>query len=225
MVYDTFYELISEFNYRMMIGSESAHLRDVISVCRNEIVPTMLTDNEIQLYRFIVNQRCSYNEEYNMLEIGSHLGGSTFVFSTQLKDQGSSKKLYSIDPHYFMGVNTRSEYDLNLLKFNLTNVIPIYKLSKEQRQGFDDKLDFLFIDGNHTYPFVKEDLELWESFVVDGGFIVMHDYNDFSVYKQQDEFLHNYPKSEYYVETGLDRGTLISSIIILKRSSGEDKWN
>jgi len=48
---------------------------------------------------------------------------------------------------------------------------------------FNDKIDFLFIDGNHTYPYVKEDLESWYNFVVDGGFIILHDYNDFSVHK------------------------------------------
>jgi len=44
---DNFYELINEFNYRIMAGNEIKRLYEIFSVCRNEIVPTMLTDNEI----------------------------------------------------------------------------------------------------------------------------------------------------------------------------------
>ncbi len=216
MKLDNFYELINEFNYRIMIGTELNRLHEIFSICRNEIVPTMLTDNEIQLYRFIVNQRCQYNEEYNIVEIGSHLGGSTFVLSTQLSDNNSSKKLYSIDPHSFMGVNTRQEYEKNLARFGLRNVIPIYSTSNEQIKSFNDKIDFLFIDGNHTYPYVKEDLESWYNFVVDGGFVVLHDYNDFSVYKQQAEFIHEKSYKDIYIETGFERGVLMSSIMIIK---------
>jgi hypothetical protein len=47
MKLDNFYELINEFNYRIMIGTELNRLHEIFSICRNEIVPTMLTDNEI----------------------------------------------------------------------------------------------------------------------------------------------------------------------------------
>ena len=50
----------------------------------------MLTIMKFSLYRFIVNQRVSIIE-YNIVEIGSHLGGSTFVLSTWLSDINSSK--------------------------------------------------------------------------------------------------------------------------------------
>lgn len=213
---DNFYELINEFNYRIRVGNEPKRLYEIFSVCRNEIVPTMLTDNEIQLYRFIVNQRCQYNEEYNIVEIGSHLGGSTFVLSTQLSDINSSKKIYSIDPHMFMGDNTKNEYNRNLSRFGLNNVIPIYATSTQQLKTFNDKIDFLFIDGNHTYPYVKEDLESWYNFVVDGGFIILHDYNDFSVHKQQDEFMKEKSYKDFYIETGFEKGVLMSSIMFIK---------
>ncbi len=38
-----------------------------------------------------------------------------------------------------------------------------------------DKLDILFIDGDHTYEGVKRDFELWSPLVKPGGHVVFHD--------------------------------------------------
>ena len=38
-----------------------------------------------------------------------------------------------------------------------------------------NKLDFLFIDGDHSYDGVKRDFELWSSLVKIGGVIALHD--------------------------------------------------
>lgn len=38
-----------------------------------------------------------------------------------------------------------------------------------------DKLDILFIDGDHTYAGVKRDFELWSPLVRPGGYVVFHD--------------------------------------------------
>ncbi len=37
-------------------------------------------------------------------------------------------------------------------------------------------LAFVFIDGNHTGPFVKQDIELWAPKLMRGGVIAFHDY-------------------------------------------------
>jgi predicted O-methyltransferase YrrM len=39
----------------------------------------------------------------------------------------------------------------------------------------DDKLDFLFIDGDHTYEGVKKDFEMYSPLVRKGGLIAFHD--------------------------------------------------
>ena len=42
---------------------------------------------------------------------------------------------------------------------------------------FEDKsLDFVYIDANHAYDFVVQDIELWYPKVKDGGFFCGHDY-------------------------------------------------
>ena len=40
----------------------------------------------------------------------------------------------------------------------------------------DESLDFCFIDGNHSYEFVKEDIELYLPKVKKGGLFGWHDY-------------------------------------------------
>jgi predicted O-methyltransferase YrrM len=40
------------------------------------------------------------------------------------------------------------------------------------------KLDFLFIDGDHTYEGVKQDFEMYKDFVREGGIIAFHDIVD-----------------------------------------------
>ena len=40
------------------------------------------------------------------------------------------------------------------------------------------KIDFLFIDGDHTYEGVKQDYEMFKELVSDNGYIAFHDIND-----------------------------------------------
>jgi len=41
-----------------------------------------------------------------------------------------------------------------------------------------DYLDFVFIDGNHSYKYIKEDIMLWLPRIKSGGFLGGHDYHD-----------------------------------------------
>jgi hypothetical protein len=51
------------------------------------------------------------------------------------------------------------------------------RLSHEAAQDVQDaSLDFVFIDGDHSYQGVKKDLEAWISKVKPGGFLSGHDY-------------------------------------------------
>jgi hypothetical protein len=50
-------------------------------------------------------------------------------------------------------------------------------LSSDMASRFQDgELDFVYIDGNHAYDWVKEDIELWWPKVKSGGLIMGHDY-------------------------------------------------
>lgn len=57
----------------------------------------------------------------------------------------------------------------------LTHILK--KTSKEASSLVPDSLDLVFIDGNHDYEYVKEDIELWLPKVRSGGILAGHDYD------------------------------------------------
>ena len=54
--------------------------------------------------------------------------------------------------------------------------IPIQGSSPVVARDWHKPIDFLFIDGEHTYDAVKKDYESWYPHVKDGGAIAFHDY-------------------------------------------------
>ena len=64
-------------------------------------------------------------------------------------------------------------------KFKSNNNVTIDRnMSSEAIGNYqDNSLDFVYIDANHKYEFVKEDLEMWYPKVKVGGWIGGHDFN------------------------------------------------
>ena len=59
------------------------------------------------------------------------------------------------------------------------NNIEVFKdYSGNVADKIPNNLDFVYIDGNHSYKYVKEDLELYYPKVKDGGLVGGHDYNE-----------------------------------------------
>jgi hypothetical protein len=60
--------------------------------------------------------------------------------------------------------------------------------SSEAVKRFEDgSLDFVFIDGNHAYEYVVEDIALWSKKVRKGGIVSGHDFHDFSRTRRWDK--------------------------------------
>lgn len=70
----------------------------------------------------------------------------------------------------------------------------IRKTSEQASHLVPNELDLVFIDGNHSYDFVKKDIEMWLPKVKHGGIISGHDYNPYrfpQVVKAVDESFNN----------------------------------
>jgi hypothetical protein len=65
----------------------------------------------------------------------------------------------------------------------------------------DESLDFVFIDANHSYDSVKEDINLWYPKVRKGGLVMGHDYLDMDWYNDP-LFLPNGKDKHIYDEYG-----------------------
>jgi predicted O-methyltransferase YrrM len=72
--------------------------------------------------------------------------------------------------------------------------------SKEASKLFNDEsLDFVYIDANHTYDAVKEDLKCWYNKVRVGGVVMGHDYLPDYFYEGKEEknqALYTYPEGK-----------------------------
>jgi predicted O-methyltransferase YrrM len=117
-----------------------------------------------------------------ILEVGTAKGGTLFLFSRLAADDavilsvdlpggkygGGYSKLKNSLYHAF----TLPKQKLHLIRAN-----------SHDRATFDDvkallgerKVDFLFIDGDHTYDGVKKDFEMYSKLVEDGGLVALHD--------------------------------------------------
>lgn len=167
----------------------------------------------------LIQQRMVNNDPLNLLvqdfligksdligiEIGSYRGESTEIF---LKSN-AFKTLYCIDPWedgYDQNdlasspeiVQAEKEFDE---KFNNNQIIKkIKQKSCDAVTLFEDNsIDFIYIDGNHQYEFVKSDLENFVPKIKNGGFISGHDYNPHwaGTKKAINDFFKKYPLKVY----------------------------
>lgn len=117
----------------------------------------------------------------NMVEIGSYQGESTTLFAHYFKP----KSLYAIDPF----VNGYDEFDGSSTG-DFTNVIYNFNLRIQQfpcikhikdfsvaasTKFEDNSLDFVYVDGDHTYDAVLNDVKAYVPKIRVGGYIGGHD--------------------------------------------------
>ena len=123
-----------------------------------------------------------------IVEIGSWQGKSTYCLARGLR----SGKIYAIDPFNAdagfdedSAVNYKeSQGNNNLLdKFigNMTRLKVIDKIKPMPGYSYDFadqfiKINFLFIDGDHSIKGCQQDFEMYAPKVAVGGYIAFHDY-------------------------------------------------
>jgi predicted O-methyltransferase YrrM len=108
-----------------------------------------------------------------IVEIGSYKGRSTICLARG-SQAGRNLPIYAIDPHRGTAYE---EFKRNLAAADIEDIVThVRRPSQEALPAIGDAaIELLFIDGNHTYPMVLEDFELFVPRLVDGGYLVMHD--------------------------------------------------
>lgn len=118
------------------------------------------------------------------LKKGAEIGVCDGHFSVMLLDTIPGLELYCIDP--WLGYGTyrekgfsghfRNSYEKAMDALSGRARI-IRKLSMDALADIpDESLDFVFIDGNHSYDYVREDVREWTKKVRKGGIVSGHDY-------------------------------------------------
>jgi len=108
-----------------------------------------------------------------VVEVGSAVGlGSTRIFGDWVKRfDGELVCVDTWSPMY--GVELRNIFDRNIDIFDLTQVVlPMQMPSKlAAEQITDQSCDLVFIDGDHSYSAVRDDIDAWRSKVKPGGIL------------------------------------------------------
>ncbi|MFA6000086.1 MAG: class I SAM-dependent methyltransferase [Candidatus Paceibacterota bacterium] len=133
---------------------------------------------------------CSYLKNSDVIvEIGSYAGHSSLIFANHVKhiscvdpwlDQDWCK-IYKITPKdlgafwSFPMSEVEKEFDNKMSAFK--NFTKLKMTSKEASKLYNNEsLDFVYIDGLHTYDAVKEDFSLWYPKIKKTGYIGGHDF-------------------------------------------------
>lgn len=105
-------------------------------------------------------------EKYHCIDLWKHYDDHTKTLEPKGKIANADMdKIYEI-------------FKLKTKKFG--SKISIYRMKSVNAAELiaDDSLDFIFIDANHAYEYVKEDIKIWFPKVKNGGIISGHDYGD-----------------------------------------------
>ena len=117
----------------------------------------------------------------NGFKVGAEVGVYKGEFTEMLCDAGL--KVYAVDPWAAYSREHRQEIQDSLyghaqkqLK-KYTNCTIVRKSSMEAVKDFaDESLDFVYIDGDHSYTACLEDITEWAKKVRKGGMVSGHDY-------------------------------------------------
>jgi hypothetical protein len=123
--------------------------------------------------------------------VGAEVGVGAGSNALNILKELDIKKLYLVDPYMLykdnkevsphiritMETSWQSAAIGTLIPFE-NKIVWINHISSEAVKLIqDEELDFVYIDGNHFYFYVKQDIELWYPKVKIGGLVAGHDYD------------------------------------------------
>lgn len=142
-----------------------------------------------------------------IVEIGSYHGKSTVLLGSVLKQFFPSRKVYAIDPHAGeLGVEDKGllvyppsfeAFKKNIKEAGVADFVHIIK-DYSYNIRWQQPISLLFIDGLHDYKNVARDFRHFEKWIIEGGYIVFHDYADY--YPGVQKFVNELLETENFVE-------------------------
>lgn len=118
-----------------------------------------------------------------MLEIGSYMGESTFIFGVSdvfleihCIDPFEGHEKFNLDNNYDWNF-VEEQFKINTRFFNTINLHKNYS-NKVINKFDDDYFDFIYIDASHRYEDVKRDIQTFLPKLKKNGIMAGHDYHE-----------------------------------------------
>lgn len=140
------------------------------------------------------------NKKIKVIEIGTYKGYNALSILKNL----NISKIYLIDPYEYYDeykgiTNLEGAWKIahkDLCKW-VNKIKWVKKSSKDALEDINEKVDFIYIDGNHAYEFVLKDLKDYWNKLKKGGIMAGHDINEPGVSRAVCEFIKE--KDIYFV--------------------------
>ena len=133
----------------------------------------MSQNERFQLY-YALRKLLPVTEPLRFVEIGSFAGSSLFLNYKTLSRISSQPQGWAIEP----GMNSQLRSVLDNLPDSITHLqnyshdaLPILQEILE-----DQYLSYIFVDGDHSYEGVKQDIINYFPLLASGGLMIFHDY-------------------------------------------------
>lgn len=130
----------------------------------------------------------SWLNNNGLVHNGVEVGALSGVFSEKILSQWSGERLYLIDPWETQPIDIYREDDGRFnhhaayeqacdLSRKDPRAILLKGLSCDVVHTFSNEtMDFVYIDANHAYEYVKQDMDIWWPKVKPGGMLCGHDF-------------------------------------------------
>lgn len=122
---------------------------------------------------------------HDIVEVGCYRGRSTIALCCGAVISG--RLVHSIDPHRpaigvyggKFGPEDRESYYRNLLASGMAQRAALINLTSAQAaSAWQEPIGLLFLDGDHDYEAIRQDIAVWGAHVVAYGFVVFDDATD-----------------------------------------------
>jgi len=156
-------------------------LSDNMMTCISEAYKQGMLQKESEIVKFL--EYCLDKNIKTVLEIGTGNGGTFYLFSEFINKDGKNITIDNIHNEELRKAIKKwsnNNYYVTGDSHDKNTFLMVQEILK------DEKIDLLFIDGDHSYNGVKKDYEMYKSMVRDGGFIVFHDIVDSEYHRSLD---------------------------------------
>lgn len=130
--------------------------------------PPLMSEAEIKAIIKVIRE----NRPKIIVELGCYSGGTTIKMSEFVP---TDAMIYAVDIFAINGKDIR-DFVINERFPKYENITLIEKTTHEASQGFNQEIDFLFVDADHQDDSIQQDCHDWLPKLKSGGIVVFDDY-------------------------------------------------